>query len=59
MRSVAGPADSVVVVGAGLSGLAAALHLTGAGKRVTVLERDSTVGGRVGMSSRAIVSNRL
>lgn len=48
MRSVAGPADSVVVVGAGLSGLAAALHLTGAGKRVTVLERDSTVGGRVG-----------
>ncbi len=48
MRSVPGAVDSVVVVGAGLSGLAAALHLAGAGKRVTVLERDSTVGGRVG-----------
>ncbi|QCQ90192.1 phytoene desaturase family protein [Rhodococcus sp. SGAir0479] len=48
MRSVTGPVRSVVVVGAGLAGLAAALHLTGAGKHVTVLERESTVGGRVG-----------
>ncbi|MFX1760150.1 phytoene desaturase family protein [Rhodococcus sp. As11] len=48
MRSVSGPAESVVVVGAGLAGLSAALHLTGAGKRVTVLERENTVGGRVG-----------
>ncbi len=48
MKTIPGPVDSVVVVGAGLSGLAAALYLTGAGKRVTVLERDDTVGGRVG-----------
>ncbi|MFE4501024.1 phytoene desaturase family protein [Rhodococcus sp. NPDC056743] len=48
MRSVSGQVDSVVVVGAGLAGLSAALHLTGAGKRVTVLERESTIGGRVG-----------
>ncbi|WAL46667.1 phytoene desaturase family protein [Rhodococcus pyridinivorans] len=48
MRSVGGPVESVVVVGAGLAGLSAALHLTGAGKRVTVLEREDTVGGRVG-----------
>ncbi|WP_241383456.1 phytoene desaturase family protein [Rhodococcus sp. CH91] len=48
MKSVSGPAESVVVVGAGLAGLSAALHLTGAGRRVTVLERESTVGGRVG-----------
>ncbi|MEE2030659.1 phytoene desaturase family protein [Rhodococcus chondri] len=48
MKAVTGRVDSVVVVGAGLAGLAAALHLTGAGKQVTVLERESTVGGRVG-----------
>ncbi|UYP19120.1 phytoene desaturase family protein [Rhodococcus sp. Z13] len=48
MRTVPGDVGSVVVVGAGLAGLSAALHLTGAGKRVTVLERETTVGGRVG-----------
>jgi phytoene desaturase len=38
----------VVVVGAGLSGLACALHLLGAGRRVTVVERDDGPGGRAG-----------
>jgi phytoene desaturase len=42
----AGPTDHVVVVGAGLAGLSAALHLAGAGRRVTVLERESFPGGR-------------
>jgi phytoene desaturase len=37
-----------VVIGAGLAGLSATLHLLGAGRRVTVLERDATPGGRVG-----------
>jgi zeta-carotene desaturase len=36
----------VVVVGAGAAGLAAAVALTQAGKRVTVLERKPYVGGR-------------
>ncbi|MET7447405.1 phytoene desaturase family protein [Streptomyces sp. NPDC005508] len=48
MRTVTGPTDHVVVVGAGLSGLAAALHLLGAGRRVTVVERDAGPGGRAG-----------
>ncbi|MEV4944974.1 phytoene desaturase family protein [Streptomyces sp. NPDC053755] len=48
MRTVSGPTDHVVVVGAGLSGLAAALHLLGAGRRVTVVERDAVPGGRAG-----------
>ncbi|MFF5724889.1 phytoene desaturase family protein [[Kitasatospora] papulosa] len=48
MRTVPGATDHVVVVGAGLSGLAAALHLLGAGRRVTVVERDAGPGGRAG-----------
>ncbi|MBL1077780.1 phytoene desaturase [Nocardia sp. 2] len=49
MKTVAGQTDRVVVVGAGLSGLAAALHLAGAGRQVTVLERADHPGGRVGL----------
>ncbi|NJP99017.1 phytoene desaturase family protein [Streptomyces zingiberis] len=38
----------MVVVGAGLAGLSAALHLLGAGRRVTVVERGALPGGRAG-----------
>ncbi len=48
MRTVPGPTGHVVVVGAGLGGLACALHLAGAGRRVTVLEREAEPGGRAG-----------
>lgn len=49
IRTTTGPTDAVVVVGAGLAGLAAGLHLLGAGKKVTIVERDAAVGGRVGV----------
>jgi len=38
----------VVVIGAGLGGLAAACHLVGRGHEVTVVERDAGPGGRAG-----------
>ncbi|MGV4886591.1 phytoene desaturase [Streptomyces viridosporus] len=47
-RTVPGRTDHVVVVGAGLAGLSAALHLLGAGRRVTVVERDPLPGGHAG-----------
>ncbi|MYW18850.1 phytoene desaturase, partial [Streptomyces sp. SID2955] len=47
-RALPGRTDHVVVVGAGLAGLSAALHLLGAGRRVTVVERDLLPGGRAG-----------
>ena len=49
MRTVKGPTDSVVVVGAGLGGLSAALRLAGAGRSVTLLEREAVPGGRAGV----------
>lgn len=49
MRTVSGPTDRVVVIGAGLGGLSAALRLAGAGREVTVLEREAVPGGRAGV----------
>ncbi|HET6529587.1 MAG TPA: phytoene desaturase family protein [Actinoplanes sp.] len=51
MRTVTGPTDRVVVVGAGLGGLACALHLAAAGRQVTVIEREPVPGGRAGRLS--------
>ncbi|RBY77116.1 phytoene desaturase [Geodermatophilus sp. TF02-6] len=47
-RTVPGRTDRVVVVGAGLAGLSAALRLRGAGREVTVVERAPGPGGRAG-----------
>jgi phytoene desaturase len=48
-RTVRGRGERVVIVGAGLGGLACALHLAGAGRQVTVVERRSVPGGRAGV----------
>lgn len=48
----AGPTDRVVVVGAGLGGLATAIRLAVAGRPVTVLEREAHPGGRAGLLVR-------
>jgi phytoene desaturase len=48
MRTVSGRTDRVVIVGAGLGGLACALHLAGAGREVTVVEQQPQPGGRTG-----------
>ncbi|MEV7192058.1 phytoene desaturase [Streptomyces sp. NPDC093510] len=53
MKTVPGPTDHVVVVGAGLAGLSTALHLLGAGRAVTVVERAAHPGGRAGLLRRA------
>jgi phytoene desaturase len=47
-RTVTGPSEKVVVVGAGLAGLSAAMRLAGAGRDVMVLEREEVPGGRAG-----------
>ncbi|MCU0298968.1 MAG: FAD-dependent oxidoreductase [Candidatus Nanopelagicales bacterium] len=48
MFTVQGPTQRVVVVGAGLAGLSAAMRLAGAGREVVVLEREDRPGGRAG-----------
>ncbi len=48
-RQVTGPTDTVVIVGAGLAGLSAAMRLAGAGRKVTVVEREEVPGGRAGL----------
>jgi phytoene desaturase len=51
MRKVTGRTDRVIIVGAGLGGLACALHLAATGREVTVLEREGVPGGRTGRLS--------
>jgi phytoene desaturase len=48
VRTVPGPTDHIVIVGAGLAGLSAALYLLGSGRQVTVLEAQPHPGGRAG-----------
>ncbi len=48
MRTVPGATERIVIVGAGLAGLSAALRLAGTGREVTVVERAAVPGGRMG-----------
>ena len=52
VAKVKGPTNHVVVVGAGLAGLSADLRLAGAGRKVTVVERESVPGGRNGLLNK-------
>lgn len=45
--------DSVIVIGAGLGGLAAAVRLAARGLRVTILEKNDNVGGKVNIHRAA------
>ncbi len=51
-KQIKGPTNHVAIVGAGLAGLSAALRLAGAGRSVTVIERESVPGGRNGLLSK-------
>lgn len=53
MRTIKGRRDKVVIVGAGLAGLSAALRLAGKGHEVTILERESVPGGRNGLLQKS------
>jgi len=53
LRTVPGRTDRVVVIGAGLAGLSAAMRLRGAGREVTVVDRVPGPGGRAGRVERA------
>ena len=53
MRTVTGPTDKVVIVGAGLAGLSAAIRLLGQGRDVTILEREAVPGGRNGLLNKS------
>lgn len=52
MAAAVGARRRVVIVGAGLGGLAAACHLAGRGHEVVVLEREPAPGGRAGRLER-------
>lgn len=54
LRELPGEADAVVVVGAGISGLSAALDLGRGGAKVTVIDMSSVFGGHAVMSQGAV-----
>jgi phytoene desaturase len=53
IKTVKGKTDHVVIVGAGLAGLSAAIHLASSGRKVTILERETFPGGRNGILKKA------
>ena len=48
----------IVIIGAGIGGLSAAIRLAAAGQRVTVLEKNAAVGGKMGEVCVATATGR-
>ena len=46
VKTIKSKSENVVVVGAGLAGLSAAIHLAASGRKVTILERELVPGGK-------------
>lgn len=44
--------NKIVIIGAGLGGLSAALHLSASGRKVTILEKNPSVGGKMNWFER-------
>ena len=53
MKGKSVKAQSVLIIGAGVGGITAAIHLARNGLRVTVIEKNSHPGGRCGHFTRA------
>ena len=52
VKTIKSKNENVVVVGAGLAGLSAAIHLAASGRKVTILERELVPGGRNGLLNK-------
>ena len=52
VKTIKSKSENVVVVGAGLAGLSAAIHLAASGRKVTILERELVPGGRNGLLNK-------
>jgi phytoene desaturase len=49
MKKIKGPNKEILIVGAGLGGLSAAIHLVAKGHKVTIVEKEGYPGGRNGI----------
>jgi len=53
LSSTPDPSKKIIIIGAGIGGLTAAIRLAAAGRSVLVLEQNDTVGGKMGQVQEA------